>query len=205
MAKDDKIRTVKTPEKLRKLLKKLDLLEVYEEISFTPRKEFAQLLKNTKTPETFQRRLNRIIADLLKIVTPKKANEFIDKLALIHIDNKKLLTTMSRDKDVWYIPGGKREKGESDEQALIREVKEELNVDLEKKSIKHYGTFLAQAHGKPKGVLVRMTCFTAKFDGELKPTSEIEKLAYLESSTTEHLSPVDYIILDDLFRKRLIA
>ena len=31
----------------------------------------------------------------------------------------------------WEFPGGKAEKNESDEQALIREIREELNVEIE--------------------------------------------------------------------------
>lgn len=53
----------------------------------------------------------------------------IDKLAWIAIDNKMVLSTRSFGKDKFYIPGGKREAGESDEQALLREIKEELNVE----------------------------------------------------------------------------
>lgn len=49
-----------------------------------------------------------------------------DKLAWIYIKNRKILSTRSKGKNVWYIPGGKREKGESGKEALIREVKEEL-------------------------------------------------------------------------------
>jgi 8-oxo-dGTP diphosphatase len=80
-------------------------------------------------------------------------NNYIDKLAYIYIEDRKVLVTLSKGKDTWYIPGGKREKGETDHQALVREVKEELSVDLITDSIKKYGVFEAQAHGKPKRLL----------------------------------------------------
>lgn len=54
----------------------------------------------------------------------------IDKLALLYIEDGKLLCSMSHGKDTCYIPGGKREAGESDEQALRREIMEELSVEL---------------------------------------------------------------------------
>ncbi len=129
---------------------------------------------------------------------------FIDKLAFIFIKNKKILVTLSKGKDAWYIPGGKREPGESDHEALIREVKEELTIDLKKDSIRYYGTFEAQAHGKPEGTIVRMTCFTGDFEGNLKPAGEIDKINFLDSSTKEPLSPVDYLIFDDLKSKGII-
>ena len=37
-------------------------------------------------------------------------------------------------KDLWEFPGGKIEENESSKQALIREIKEELNADIEKYS-----------------------------------------------------------------------
>ncbi|WP_308287346.1 NUDIX domain-containing protein [Actinomadura parmotrematis] len=40
----------------------------------------------------------------------------------------RVLSTRSRGKDVWYLPGGKREAGESDERTLLREIAEELAV-----------------------------------------------------------------------------
>lgn len=81
----------------------------------------------------------------------------IDKLAWLYIQNKQLLGARSKGKNTYYIPGGKREAGESDEQALIREIKEELSVDLIPSTIKYAGTFKAQADGKPDGVMVKMT------------------------------------------------
>jgi 8-oxo-dGTP pyrophosphatase MutT (NUDIX family) len=129
---------------------------------------------------------------------------FIDKLAFIDIQDRKVLETCSRGKDTWYIPGGKREEGESDTDALIREVKEELSVDLIPETIQHHGTFEAQAHGKPEGTIVRMTCYTAGYEGELCPSAEVEKLDWFTYAQIDKVSPVDKLIFDDLKAKNLI-
>lgn len=129
---------------------------------------------------------------------------YIDKIAYIHIKNKKVLVALSKGKDAWYIPGGKREKGETDKHALIREVKEELSVNLIEETIKHYGVFEAQAHEKPKGIMVRMTCYTAEFDGKLIPSGEIDKIDFFSYSQKFLTAPVDHLIFDDLKAKGLI-
>jgi 8-oxo-dGTP diphosphatase len=130
--------------------------------------------------------------------------QFIDKLAYIHLRDKKILITLSKGKDTWYIPGGKREKNETDQEALIREIKEELCVDIIPETINHYGTFEAQAHGKPLGTVVRMTCYTADYKGEFKPDAEIEKVDFFTYLQKPMTSPVDHLIFDDLFAKGLI-
>ena len=131
-------------------------------------------------------------------------NNYIDKLAYIHIQNNKILVTLSKGKDTWYIPGGKREEGESDHQALVREVKEELTVNLIPTTIKKYGIFEAQAHGKPEGTIVRMTCYTAEYEGELSPAAEIEKIDFFDYARKNETSPVDHLIFDNLQKKELI-
>lgn len=45
----------------------------------------------------------------------------IDKLAWIHLVDGRVLSTRSYGKDVYYIPGGKRETGETDDQALLHQ------------------------------------------------------------------------------------
>lgn len=129
---------------------------------------------------------------------------YIDKLAFIKIRNRRVLETRSAGKEVWYIPGGKREAGETDQDAIIREVKEELNVDIRPETLAHYGTFEAQAHGKPEGTAVRMTCYRGDFVGELTPSAEIEEMAWFDYSKKELTSPVDHLIFDDLKNKNLI-
>ena len=129
----------------------------------------------------------------------------IDKIAFIYLKDGKILSTLSKGKDTYYIPGGKREGNETDEQTLIRECKEELTIDIRKETIKDYGTFEAQAHGKAEGILVRMTCYMAEFEGELKPDSEIQEILWLDySNLNVKISPVDQLIFKDLYKKGLI-
>jgi len=128
----------------------------------------------------------------------------IDKLAWIRLENGRVLCARSRGQDAFYLPGGKRERGETDEEALRREVEEELSVALKPETIAPYGTFQAQAHGKPEGVMVVMSCYTADYDGELRPAAEIEELAWLTYADRERLSLVGKMIFDELRGKNLL-
>lgn len=128
----------------------------------------------------------------------------IDKVALIYIKNNKILVTLSKGKDTYYLPGGKREGNESDSETLIRECKEELNINIIKETIKYYGTFKAQAHGKAEEILVKMTCYIADFEGEIKASSEIEETNWLDYNDLDKISPVDKLIFKDLYEKKLI-
>lgn len=112
--------------------------------------------------------------------------------------------TLSKGKDTYYIPGGKREAGESDAAALSREVREELSVEVIPETMQLYGVFEAQAHGQPVGTIVRMTCYTADFTGELRPSSEIQDMAYYSYAQRGSVGPVDRLIFDDLKEKRLL-
>ena len=102
----------------------------------------------------------------------------IDKLAWIELQNKSLLSTKSYGKDKYYIPRGKREIGETDQQALVREIYEELTVSIDTNTLKFVGIFEAQAHGDPEGVLVKMTCYSGTYSGELKASAEIEEVKW---------------------------
>jgi 8-oxo-dGTP diphosphatase len=130
--------------------------------------------------------------------------QIIDKLAWIHIVNRRLLSTRSRGKNTYYIPGGKREPGETDHQAVIREIKEELSVDLLPDQLAHFGTFEAQAHGKAEGVIVRMTCYEGPYTGDLLAATEVDEVVWLRHQDREKSSPVDKIIMDHLRDRDLI-
>ena len=124
--------------------------------------------------------------------------KLIDKIALLYIKDGKVLSSRSKGKDTYYLPGGKREGNETDAETLIREIKEELSVDIIPDSIQYYGTFEAQAHGHAEGIVVRMTCYTAEFEGDYAPSSEIEELRWFGTEGADLSSPVDKLIYKDM-------
>jgi len=125
----------------------------------------------------------------------------VDKITFIEIKNGQILGTKSKGKTKYYIPDGKRELGETDEQTLIREVTEELNVQINQNTIKYVGTFKAQSDGAKEGVIVKMTCYKAKYDGLMKPMSEIEEIKWLNYKNLDIVSEVDKKYLDFLKKK----
>jgi len=129
----------------------------------------------------------------------------IDKLAFLEIKDNKILSTRSKGKDTYYLPGGKREQGESDAEALLREIEEELSVQLQPSSLSFYGEFRAQAHGHPEGILVNMRCYMANYIGELRAAAEIAEIVWLSYADRERVSPVDQLIFDDLRSKGLLT
>ena len=131
--------------------------------------------------------------------------KIIDKLAWIHLHNQKILSTRSKGKTKFYIPGGKRESGESDEVALIREIKEELTIDLIPSTIDFVGNFQAQADSHADGIQVLMQCYTADYKGTIEAAAEIAEVAWLSNSDRAKISPVDQLIFDYLFEKGLLS
>jgi 8-oxo-dGTP diphosphatase len=125
----------------------------------------------------------------------------IDKIALILLENGKILSTKSIGKNKYYIPGGKREKNETDQQTLIREIKEELSVIVLHETIEYVGTFTAQSDGETEGTNVKMTCYKAGYSGVLKKNSEIEEIRWLCYNDLDIISEVDKIIFKFLKNK----
>ncbi|MFR9752409.1 NUDIX hydrolase [Nocardia sp. 004] len=115
--------------------------------------------------------------------------------ALAHIRDRRLLQTRSIGKDVFYMAGGKIDPGETPEDALHREVREELDVGVV--SLGELGVFQAVAYGHSPDTRLHMTCFTAELDGEPRPAGEIAELRYFtvsEYAAMDHIAPGSMLV-----------
>jgi 8-oxo-dGTP diphosphatase len=119
----------------------------------------------------------------------------IDTVAWVHLENGRILCARPRGKDVFYIPGGKREGTESDLETLRREISEELTVALRPGTVRHVGTYRAT---QPGGLVVLMSCYTAGYTGTLTASSEIDELAWFGYADRPRVPAVDQLLFDDL-------
>jgi len=123
----------------------------------------------------------------------------IDTVAWVRVENGLILCARPRGKDVFYIPGGKREGAESDAQTLLREISEELAVRLVPETVRPAGTYEAEQPGAhPDGAVVRMSCYTGDYRGTLAASSEIDEFAWFSYADRPRVPPVDQLLFDDL-------
>lgn len=121
-----------------------------------------------------------------------------DTVAWVHVVDGRVLCGRPRGKDVFFVPGGKRESGESDLQTLVREIAEELTVTLLPGTVQHAGTYEAPLVDGSAAAVVRMSCYTGEYSGTLAPSSEIDELAWFGYADWPRVPPVDRLLFDDL-------
>jgi 8-oxo-dGTP diphosphatase len=123
----------------------------------------------------------------------------VDTVAWVRLEGGRILCARPRGKDIFYIPGGKREGAESDLQVLLREIAEELTVALRPETVRHVGTYEAeQSDGEPGAAVVRMSCYTGDYAGTLAASSEIDELAWFCYADRARVPRVDQLLFDDL-------
>lgn len=93
------------------------------------------------------------------------------------MNDKKVLFTKEFGEDRYFTPGGKIEEGESEEEALVREVKEELGVGLDIASLKFVAEFEDMATFE-KDTVLNIKLYTGKINGKMKPSTDIEELKW---------------------------
>jgi 8-oxo-dGTP diphosphatase len=123
----------------------------------------------------------------------------VDTVAWVRLENGRVLCARPRGKDIFYIPGGKREGAESDLQVLLREIAEELTVALRPETVRHVGTYEAEQPDGGRGTaVVRMSCYTGDYAGTLAASGEIDELAWFCYTDRARVPRVDQLVFDDL-------
>lgn len=106
----------------------------------------------------------------------------IHKSAGIIIKDRKFLITRTRGKNFFVSPGGKIEEGETIIEALERELKEELDINIDTESLENFGVFYALAQGLENKYLEMNVFIVHKYKGEIVPSSEIEEVMWIDSN-----------------------
>lgn len=121
----------------------------------------------------------------------------IRKAAGIIIVNRRAVVTRSYGKDVFVPPGGKLKYGETEEQALIRELREELGITVYETDLEKFGDFEAIAAGHVDKPLIMVVYFVRKYIGDMSPQEEIEELRMISSVIPENME-IGSIFLHDV-------
>ena len=130
----------------------------------------------------------------------QNANKVVHVVAgLIHREGKLLICQRRADGSFplkWEFPGGKVEEGESDVDALRRELREELTIEMREAALVYQHT-----HSYTKGPIVSLRFYLIRnFDGEAKNVV-FEKISWVQVSG---LGRVDFLEGDRPIIKRLL-
>lgn len=122
-------------------------------------------------------------------------------VGLLVVENRKLLLAFSRNKQCFYLPGGKLDADETPLKALCREIEEEMNIKLEESDLVYYTHISAVAYGEANGIIMEQDCFVLNKKINPSPSAEIGELKYFsleEYLQEKNKAPVAVMILQQL-------
>ncbi len=117
--------------------------------------------------------------------------------ALISIQNNQILLVRVRDNTIWYFPGGKIEHGETHLETVIRELDEELNVQMSASELTYLGEVVTDNHDRTDTVSVH--CYLGEITQDIQPCAEISELKWFNLDDTEFMAPAVIESIDKWF------
>ncbi|MDQ1571747.1 MAG: 8-oxo-dGTP diphosphatase [Actinomycetota bacterium] len=122
---------------------------------------------------------------------------------VIFDDAGRMVLVRKRGTDAFMQPGGKFEPGETPQQALVRELNEELGYELDAAELEPMGRFSARAANEP-GHLVDCDVFFIRVGSEGVVAAEIEELRWVDPLDLPdlELAPLTSDVLMPLIRER---
>jgi 8-oxo-dGTP pyrophosphatase MutT (NUDIX family) len=114
---------------------------------------------------------------------------------LVAEQGDRLLLVRVRQNEHWYLPGGKIEEGESPEQALQRELMEELGISVDPESVRYLYTVRGPAYGQP--CEVELVCFSAQWKNLPRPLGEISDVQWLHRQEQAKFAPAVQVLCSE--------
>ena len=112
-------------------------------------------------------------------------------VCLVEEKNHQLLLVQVRHRDKYYFPGGKIDEGESLVEALQRELKEELRLELAKDELEFIGTIVGEAYPQPN-MLTELNGFKVNraIDwSKVETDHEITDMKWFDINDSENIAP----------------
>ena len=119
-------------------------------------------------------------------------------LALVNDKNEVLISLRKHKKEYdgyWEYPGGKVEEGETLEQGIVREIKEEINIEISKNCIAPL-TFAVDQHREMQTILFLYICrkwegsITSLLDQKIKWVKPIDLAEYQMPAPNRFLNSI---------------
>jgi 8-oxo-dGTP diphosphatase len=125
------------------------------------------------------------------------------KAAAIFLSGKKMLLTKKAACPYWIMPGGIMENGETAEECLSREIREELGCGIKNKGF--FGAYLDEIYEKPGKKLV-VLAFKAELVGKPRPLNEILEAKYFSFQDVNRYEVASgaVAIFNDLQKRKLV-
>jgi 8-oxo-dGTP diphosphatase len=108
--------------------------------------------------------------------------------------DRRLLLVRVRDNPHWYLPGGKIEPPETPGQAVVREVAEELQIELVDSTLEYKFTVVGPAYRQAGDV--QLLCFSAEWRNDPKPSGEVRDVAWLGEESFTLFAPAVQVLFD---------
>jgi 8-oxo-dGTP pyrophosphatase MutT (NUDIX family) len=110
-------------------------------------------------------------------VVPAQPLHFVVAAVCLRDDRGRLLSVRKQGTERFMLPGGKLEPGETAREAAIREIREEVGVELA--DVELLGEFHGAAANEP-GATLESTVFTARALGEPVACAEIAEVRWVD-------------------------
>lgn len=109
--------------------------------------------------------------------------------ACITDSDNRLLVVRKKGSAIFMQPGGKIERSEQPLETLVREIKEELDIDLPIHLANYVGSFEAPAANE-SGYQVKAELFRVKLTQRLEvyPCAEIEEVRWITAKDVDHIN-----------------